>query len=176
MKQLERWFENGLFASRWLLAPFYVGLIISIVLLLVVFGRTLFAAIPHAAGMHVEQEIEVAHPRVTFEIRKTAKPGFHCLKVARILEVRDKTIVFDETFAPPVIATQAHPVVAGWIERVIGWMDTRLETLSRYAADYLGIEDRGRLVRGAWADVVVFDREFALTATFVEGESIVEYA
>lgn len=48
--------------------------------------------------------------------------------------------------------------------------------LSRYAADYLGIEDRGRLAHGAWADVVVFDREFALTATYVEGESIVEYA
>jgi len=48
--------------------------------------------------------------------------------------------------------------------------------LSRYAADYLGVEDRGRLVRGAWADVVVFDRELALTATYVEGESIVEYA
>ncbi|WP_233862101.1 N-acetylglucosamine-6-phosphate deacetylase [Paraburkholderia adhaesiva] len=48
--------------------------------------------------------------------------------------------------------------------------------LSRYAADYLGIEDRGRLMRGAWADIVVFDREFALTATYVEGESIVEYA
>ena len=85
--------------------------------------------------MHVEQEIEVAHPRATFEIRKTAKPGAHSLRVARILEVRDKTIIFDETFAPPVIATHAHPVVAGWIERVIGWMDTKLETLSRYAAD-----------------------------------------
>jgi N-acetylglucosamine-6-phosphate deacetylase len=48
--------------------------------------------------------------------------------------------------------------------------------LSRYAADYLGIEDRGRLTRGAWADVNVFDRELALTATYVEGESIVEYA
>ena len=48
--------------------------------------------------------------------------------------------------------------------------------LSRYAADYLGIEDRGRLARGAWADIVVLDREFALTATYVEGESIVEYA
>ncbi|ACC69486.1 N-acetylglucosamine-6-phosphate deacetylase [Paraburkholderia phymatum] len=48
--------------------------------------------------------------------------------------------------------------------------------MSRYAADYLGIEDRGRLARGAWADVVVFDRELALTATYVEGESIVEYA
>ncbi|MGT2469779.1 N-acetylglucosamine-6-phosphate deacetylase [Paraburkholderia terrae] len=48
--------------------------------------------------------------------------------------------------------------------------------MSRYAADYLGLEDRGRLVRGAWADIVVFDRELALTATYVEGESIVEYA
>ena len=48
--------------------------------------------------------------------------------------------------------------------------------LSRYAADYLGIEDRGRIARGAWADIVVFDRELALTATYVEGESIVEYA
>ena len=48
--------------------------------------------------------------------------------------------------------------------------------LSRYAADYLGIEDRGRIARGVWADVVVFDRELALTATYVEGESIVEYA
>ncbi|ASV97357.1 N-acetylglucosamine-6-phosphate deacetylase [Paraburkholderia aromaticivorans] len=48
--------------------------------------------------------------------------------------------------------------------------------LSRYAADYLGIEDRGRIARGAWADVVVFDRELALSATYVEGEAIVEYA
>ena len=40
-----------------------------------------------------------------FEIRKTPKPGFHCLKVARILEVRDKTIIFDETFAPPVLVS-----------------------------------------------------------------------
>ncbi|MBP0588867.1 N-acetylglucosamine-6-phosphate deacetylase [Paraburkholderia sp. LEh10] len=48
--------------------------------------------------------------------------------------------------------------------------------MSRYAADYLGLEDRGRLARGAWADVVVFDRDMALTATYVEGESIVEYA
>jgi N-acetylglucosamine-6-phosphate deacetylase len=48
--------------------------------------------------------------------------------------------------------------------------------LSRYAADYLGIEDRGRIARGAWADIVVFDRELALSATYVEGESIVEYA
>lgn len=48
--------------------------------------------------------------------------------------------------------------------------------MSRYAADYLGVTDRGRLERGAWADLAVFDRDLNLTATYVEGESIVEYA
>jgi type VI secretion system protein ImpJ len=97
--------------------------------------RDLETVADSASGMHLEEEIEVAHPRVSFDIRKTPKPGSHCLKVARILEVRDKTILFDETFAPPVLVTQAHPVVAGWLERVIGWVDTKLETLARYAAD-----------------------------------------
>lgn len=85
--------------------------------------------------MHVEEEIEVAHLRLAFDVRNTPKQGFHNLKVARILEVRDETIVFDPTFAPPVLVTHAHPVVAGWIDRVIGWVDTKLQGLSRYAAD-----------------------------------------
>ena len=48
--------------------------------------------------------------------------------------------------------------------------------LSRHAADYLGLADRGRIERGAWADLVVVDRELALAATYVEGEAVVEYA
>ncbi|RAR53335.1 N-acetylglucosamine 6-phosphate deacetylase [Paraburkholderia unamae] len=48
--------------------------------------------------------------------------------------------------------------------------------LSRHAADYLGLADRGRIAPGAWADLVVLDRALALTATFVEGERIVEDA
>ena len=31
-------------------------------------------------------------------------------------------------------------------------------------------------MRGAWADVVVFERDLTLAATYVEGEQIVEYA
>jgi N-acetylglucosamine-6-phosphate deacetylase len=48
--------------------------------------------------------------------------------------------------------------------------------LSRHAADYLGLNERGRIADGAWADLVVFDRAMTLTATYVEGESIVEHA
>jgi N-acetylglucosamine-6-phosphate deacetylase len=50
------------------------------------------------------------------------------------------------------------------------------DRLSRYAADYLGIHDRGRIACDAWADIVVFDRELQLSATYIEGESRVEYA
>lgn len=97
--------------------------------------RDLESVVDSTSSMHVEQEIEVAHLRTAFDIRKTVKQGFHNLRVAKILEVRDKTILFDTTFAPPVLISHAHPVVAGWVDRVIGWVDTKLETLARYAAD-----------------------------------------
>ena len=44
--------------------------------------------------------------------------------------------------------------------------------VSTNAADYLGLEDRGRLAPGAWADFVVMDRELALQQVVVEGEAI----
>jgi uncharacterized protein (TIGR00645 family) len=37
--RLKAWFEQGLFLSRWLMAPFYAGLVIGLAGLLVVFGR-----------------------------------------------------------------------------------------------------------------------------------------
>ena len=99
------------------------------------YTRDIETVINSSSGLHVEEELEVAHPRISFEVRKTPKAGFHCLKVARVLEVRDKSVIFDETFAPPVLVSRAHPVVAGWLDRVIGWSETKLETLARYAAD-----------------------------------------
>ena len=91
--------------------------------------------IDSTSPLRIEEEIDVAHPRLAFELRKTAKPGYVGLSIARIVEVRDKTIVFDEKFAPPVLTCAAHPVVDGWIDRVIGWIDNKLEELARYAAD-----------------------------------------
>ena len=87
------------------------------------------------SALRVEEEIDVAQPRLAYELRKTAKPGYVGLAVGRIVEVRDRTIVFDETFAPPVLACSSHPVVHGWIERAIGWIENKLEELARYAAD-----------------------------------------
>jgi uncharacterized protein (TIGR00645 family) len=47
---IERWLERGLFASRWLLAPFYVGLVAGLVTLLVVFVQELAHEVPAVIG------------------------------------------------------------------------------------------------------------------------------
>ncbi|MBP0617642.1 type VI secretion system baseplate subunit TssK [Jiella mangrovi] len=99
------------------------------------YTREIETIVDSAAAMQQEEEIEVAHPRLTFDIRETQKPGFHALKIARIVEVRDRTIVFDQGFAPPVLSLSASRVVAGYGERVIGWIDNHLSTLARFAAD-----------------------------------------
>ncbi len=43
----ERVLENGLFMSRWLMAPFYVGLVLALAMLLMVFVEELVTAVPH---------------------------------------------------------------------------------------------------------------------------------
>jgi len=42
--------------------------------------------------------------------------------------------------------------------------------VSTHAADYLGIDERGRLKPGAYADLVVMDRNLNLKAVYIEGE------
>jgi N-acetylglucosamine-6-phosphate deacetylase len=46
------------------------------------------------------------------------------------------------------------------------------DRLSRHAADYLGLSERGRIAVGAYADLVVLDREVRLQRTYVEGEEV----
>ena len=94
--------------------------------------------IDSASKMQVEEEIDVATPRFSFEPRKTLKPGFASLLCARVVEVTDKAIVFDEKVAPPVLVVSAHATVTGWLDRVIGWIETKLEELARFAADPRG--------------------------------------
>lgn len=54
---IERYLERGLFRSRWLLAPFYVGLVIALATLLVVFVRELIGAVPAMLSLDAEQII-----------------------------------------------------------------------------------------------------------------------
>ena len=44
--------------------------------------------------------------------------------------------------------------------------------VSTYAADHLGLRERGRLAEGAHADIVSLDVDLNLTRVIVEGEEI----
>jgi len=48
---IERVLERGLFASRWLMAPFYVGLVLALIVLLVVFVHDIIDEIPALATL-----------------------------------------------------------------------------------------------------------------------------
>lgn len=87
------------------------------------------------SALRSEEEIDLALPRLALEIRKAPKPGFTCIAIARLKEVGEKTVVLDEQYVPPVLTTIAHATVEGWIDRVIGWIGGKVETLARYAAD-----------------------------------------
>jgi uncharacterized protein (TIGR00645 family) len=56
---LERWLEQGLFASRWLMAPFYAGLAVALAALLVVFFQELVGEISHLFGDGAKPETAI---------------------------------------------------------------------------------------------------------------------
>lgn len=88
-----------------------------------------------AARSQIEEEIETAHPNVTLDLRKTPKSGSNCIAIAKVAEVQDKAVILDQNFVPPLLAIAAQSGVIGWLDRVIGWVDTRLAELARFAAD-----------------------------------------
>ncbi len=58
--KLELALERALFATRWLLAPFYVGMAFALVALLVVFARELIEGMTHIASLDAEHALLLA--------------------------------------------------------------------------------------------------------------------
>ncbi len=57
---LENRFERGLFASRWLMAPMYLGLVVALGMLTVIFVRELFYYLPQLLMLTPEEMILAA--------------------------------------------------------------------------------------------------------------------
>jgi type VI secretion system protein ImpJ len=121
------------------------------------------AVIDSTAHVRVEEEIDVAHPRLGYDIRKSARAGFVGLPMARIVEVHDRLIVLDEKFAPPVLVCSAHPTVDGWLDRVVGWITNKLDELARYSADATA---GGGLQSGDYLMLQMLNREIPVLTHF----------
>ena len=57
MKDFETWMENSFFKMRWLLAPFFIGLMVSVIALLIKFGKELFSLMSGVLTGAAEQPI-----------------------------------------------------------------------------------------------------------------------
>lgn len=56
-RKIEQTLETVIFASRWILAPFFIGLIIATLVLLVKFGKELFLLLMGAFGLYEHNTI-----------------------------------------------------------------------------------------------------------------------
>jgi len=89
----------------------------------------------NASAGRSEQTIEVAHPRLELALRKSPKPGYQNIPLGRISEVRDGVVTIDQTVPPAGLVLAVHPAYEGYLSRVIGWIEAKLDRLSRYASD-----------------------------------------
>jgi N-acetylglucosamine-6-phosphate deacetylase len=96
-------------------------------------------------------------------------PGEYSLGRHRIFKQDDAVRLADGTLAGSVLTMDR---ALRNLMRLGLPLDEAARRCATLPADYLGLEDRGRLVPGAVADVVVLDREGRLLAVVIEGQAI----
>ena len=89
----------------------------------------------NASATRLEQTLEIAAPRLELVVRKTPRAGYQCLPLGKITEVRDGIVSLDDTVPPTALVIASHPAYQGYLTRIIGWIEAKLEGLSRFAAD-----------------------------------------
>ena len=89
----------------------------------------------NASATRLEQTIEIAVPRLELVVRKTPRAGYQCLPIGKITEVRDGIVSLDDTVPPTAMVIASHPAYQGYLTRVIGWIEAKLEGLARFASD-----------------------------------------
>jgi len=83
------------------------------------------------AGYQSTATLPIGKLRLRYALEGEARAGFASLGLARILEVRaDRSVMLDESFIPPALASGASGVLAGFISQVEGLLHHRAEALA----------------------------------------------
>ena len=88
-------------------------------------------ALDSNAGYGSTATVPVGRLRLRFALEGEARAGFTAIGLARVIEVRaDRSVVLDDGFIPPVLASEASGVLAGFISQVQGLLHHRAEALA----------------------------------------------
>jgi N-acetylglucosamine-6-phosphate deacetylase len=96
-------------------------------------------------------------------------PGEYRLGQHRVIKQEDAVRLADGTLAGSILTMEQALRNLLHLGMPLEQAARRCATLQ---ADYLGLAERGRLVPGAAADLVVLDRAGRLEAVFIEGRAI----
>ncbi len=83
------------------------------------------------AGYQSTATLPVGKLRLRFALEGEARAGFASVGLARVVEVRaDRSVVLDDSYIPPVLASEASGVLAGFINQLEGLIHHRAEALA----------------------------------------------
>ena len=83
------------------------------------------------AGYQSSATLPIGKLRLRYALEGEARAGFAAIGLARVIEVRaDRSIVLDDSFIPPVLASEASGVLAGFISQIEGLLHHRAEALA----------------------------------------------
>ncbi len=83
------------------------------------------------AGYQSSATLPIGQLRLRFALEGEARAGFAAVGLARVVEVRaDRSVVLDDSYIPPVLASEASGVLAGFISQLEGLIHHRAEALA----------------------------------------------
>ena len=81
------------------------------------------------------EPIETASPNLQFGITRDQTYGRICIGLARIREVQNGRLIFDERYIPPCLDLRASPRLAGFLTDIVGRAEQRANELALRAVE-----------------------------------------
>jgi type VI secretion system protein ImpJ len=81
------------------------------------------------------EQLEVARPNLRFGVTREQTDGRICLALAKIREVQNNRLIFDDRFIPNSLDVRASVRLAGMITDIIGRADQRVQELALRAVE-----------------------------------------
>jgi type VI secretion system protein ImpJ len=95
------------------------------------YGLSGFEAYDTHSGAPQPVDLLIGQLRLRYLLETDDRDGYHCLPIARIVEVApDRRVVLDERWIPPALTCTAVPNLAGFVVELAGLLNQRGEALA----------------------------------------------
>src|SRR4029077_3795457 len=81
------------------------------------------------------EPIETARPNLRFGVTRDQTYGRICIGLAKVREVQNGRLMFDDRYIPPCLDVRASPRLAGFLTDIIGRGEQRAEELAVRAVE-----------------------------------------